>query len=117
MTATPLLFFLGGCLSRDADRVQEALEEIVEAMESAGCMVPGLAASRCVCSAALRQVLNTLVALRPDFFRLPSEHDGSLPLHFAASLGNVEVASIVFHKVSELMNWIRLPLAAGGFLG
>ena len=105
MTATPLLFLLDGCLSRDEDRVQEALEEIAEVMRPAGRM-PALAASPCVCPLALCQVITALLAVRPDFCRLPSEHDGSLPLHFAASLGNVEVASIVFHKVSELMNLI-----------
>ena len=115
MTATPLLFLLDGCLSRDEDRVQEALQEIVEVMGPAGRM-PALAASPCVCPLALCQVLTALLAVRPDFCRLPSEHDGSLPLHFAASLGNVEVASIVFHKVRALTNWIRLSFDACGIL-
>lgn len=97
MTATPLLFLLDGCLSQDEDRVEEALQEIQEAMR--GMPLPPLGASPCVCPNTLCTVLTALLAVRPDFCRLASEHDGSLPLHFAASLGIVQVASIIFQKV------------------
>ena len=99
MTATPLLFLLDGCLSQDEERVQEALQEIVEVIGTK--RMPSLAASPCVCPQALCLVLTALLTVRPDFCRRPSEHDGSLPLHFAASLGNVQVAYIVFQKVRE----------------
>jgi len=33
---------------------------------------------------------------------IASEHDGSLPLHFAASLGKVSVAKIVYRQVRRV---------------
>jgi len=103
-TATPLLFLLDGCLSRDEARVQEALQEIHQLLGggrpvSSSHPAAPPASSFCDTPAALCQVLQALLAVRPEFCRMRSAHDGSLPLHFAASLGNVPAADILWKQV------------------
>lgn len=93
-SATPLLFLLDGLLSQDEQRVDEAVEEI----SSMGCEVPE--DSPCNSKSALCQVLTSLLDIYPELASMSSNHDGSLPLHFAASLGYVPAAAIVLSKVS-----------------
>ena len=54
--------------------------------------------SPCTSSASLCIVINALLNQYPHLARIPSDHDGSLPLHFAASLGNVPVAIAILQK-------------------
>ena len=96
--ATPLLFLLDGVLSEDECRVEEALAEI----ERLGCPCPPpTSSSPCFCKEALVEVLSSLLSRYPDMAAFPSEHDGSLPLHFAASLGYVPAAKIILSKVRD----------------
>lgn len=39
-----------------------------------------------------------------------SEHDGSLPLHFCASLGNVPVAHMILQKVRSLNDLLHYTI-------
>lgn len=94
-SATPLLFLLDGVLSQDEDRVDEAVEEI----RSMGCQIPD-GESPCTSKTALCDILSSLLALYPQLASICSNHDRSLPLHFAASLGYVPAAAIVLAKVS-----------------
>ena len=98
VVATPLLFLLDGCLSRDEARVREALREI-RGLHGVSLSSATGASSPCECPEALCDVLRSLLSVRPELCRMRSEHDGSLPLHFAASLGNVPAASIIYSKV------------------
>lgn len=95
--ATPLLFLLDGCLSQDEDRVAEAVAEIRQLGVPLSLQLPSN--SPCRDGAALCHVLYRLLHRHPAYCQYRSEHDGSLPLHFAASLGNVEAARIIFEKV------------------
>jgi hypothetical protein len=52
-------------------------------------------------SDALLNLVRALLEASPDLAGLPSTHDGSLPLHFAASLGDVRVASLLLDYVSS----------------
>jgi len=99
---TPLLFLLDGCLSNDADRVEEAVQEIRDLgvhlhqhhqLDDAHMLLNPATGALC-------RVLQALLAQYPEYCQYQSEHDGSLPLHFAASLGNVAAARIIWDKVS-----------------
>lgn len=37
----------------------------------------------------------------PNIASIPSKHDGSLPLHFAASIGNVEIAKLLYNEYPQ----------------
>ena len=100
--ATPLLFLLDGVLSQDVDRVGEAVREI----GSLGCPVPAI--SPCTSRVDLCEILSSLLGMYLRFASMRSEHDGSLPLHFAASLGVVSVAQIILAQVR-----VRSPSVSG----
>jgi ankyrin repeat protein len=57
--------------------------------------------SPCTSSASLCIVINALLNQYPYLAQIPSDHDGSLPLHFAASLGNVPVAISILQKYPQ----------------
>jgi ankyrin repeat protein len=54
--------------------------------------------SPCTSSMSLCIVINALLQQYPHLAHIASDHDGSLPLHFAASLGNVPVAISILRK-------------------
>ena len=104
--STPLLLLLDSVLSQDPERIREAKVRISESIEKAGVQTqnnsfsgtpsaPGTTASN-----SLVQDVELLLNIFPNVASIPSSHDGSLPLHFAASLGNVQVASMLFRAVS-----------------
>lgn len=94
---TPLLFLLDGVLSQDEERVAQACTAIQKLLLP---ITLDITESPCTSPVALGHVLETLLHVHPHFCSTRSDHDGSLPLHFCASLGIVAVASIVFNKVS-----------------
>jgi hypothetical protein len=125
---SPLLLVLDGVLSQDADRVAEALQEIAGVLPAAAALPVGIltpsdlmimmsaAAAADAADAdssspssspspsssdALLNLVRALLEASPDLAGLPSTHDGSLPLHFAASLGDVRVASLLLDYVSS----------------
>jgi hypothetical protein len=108
-STTPLLFLLDGVLSRDEVRVATAVNEIAQLIHPHqlfpdGANTTAAHESPCTSQAALCYILTCLLTHHPEFASMRSEHDGSLPLHFAASLGNVQVASIILSKVNDGVN-------------
>jgi ankyrin repeat protein len=118
---SPLLLILDGVLSQDEDRVAQALQEIAIArvlpipilngsspsdlMGTTG--PPTTATSNASSSDALLNFLRALLEATPSLAGIASSHDGSLPLHFAASLGDVRVASLLldYVRVFNLFIW------------
>jgi hypothetical protein len=113
-SSTPLLFLLDGVLSQDDDRVNEAVHEIqrlVPSLQPAATVAPSdntalattatASASLCTDSVQLCRIVTALLEHCPELASVRSEHDGSLPLHFAASLGNVQVAQTILEKVCQ----------------
>lgn len=127
-TTSPLLVLLDGVLSRDKARVSEAMQMIlheyrvvINATGNSAHQIFGTETettvdnslqhyrqptqdgteSPCTSSASLCIVINALLNQHPYLARIPSDHDGSLPLHFAASLGNVPVAISIMKKYPQ----------------
>jgi ankyrin repeat protein len=103
-STTPLLLLLDSILSQEPDRIRQARARISETVEKAGITPntfeeralpsPGAAANNIV------QDVKILLSAFPNLASVPSSHDGSLPLHFAASIGNVQVAHLLLQAVS-----------------
>ena len=93
MPVTPLLLLLDGVLSQDEQRTREAVQQIYESN------IPGLPIadpSRLLSSATtLEQVVASLMKHRPEWAAIASQRDGSLPLHFAASIGSIPLARFI----------------------
>mmetsp|Transcript_27074 Transcript_27074/g.39615 ORF Transcript_27074/g.39615 Transcript_27074/m.39615 type:complete len:166 (+) Transcript_27074:125-622(+) len=89
-TTTPLLRLLDSWMSRNDRQVQEVYTEIQTCIPHLRLVHP-----------SPTSVLQTLLDHSPSLATIASEQDGSLPLHFAASLGNVAVASMIYSKVRE----------------
>jgi hypothetical protein len=98
---TPLLLLLDAVLAQSERRVQIAMAEIKRTLLENGTVLrlPEADESPLRSFPNLYAVLHTLLDVFPEIARCPSERDGSLPLHFAASLGNVQVASLLMSKV------------------
>lgn len=94
---TPLLFLLDGVLAQDERRVGEALQE----MKSLGCLPSPPNISPCTSKQSLLEVLSALLDADPQSASVKSEHDDSLPIHFAASLGSVQVTKLILSKVRK----------------
>lgn len=52
-------------------------------------------------ASALEAIVNRLLTIDPYMARVRSESDGSLPLHFAASIGNIRVVAILLDYYME----------------
>ena len=87
--SSPLLFLFDGMLSQDDEQVQEALTAIAR-----DCQIPP--------QMPVYPLLAHYLHRYPHVAAIPSTHDGSVPLHFAASLGNVAVAELIWSHVSCL---------------
>lgn len=119
-STTPLLLLLDSILSQEADRIRDARTRIrsvvskaatekddptispdrqliITAALQAAAPIDGPASVQC-----LLQDIDLLLTAFPQLASKASGHDGSLPLHFAASMGNVEVARRIFDSVSFL---------------
>jgi hypothetical protein len=60
----------------------------------------------CTSATSLCNILEALLNQYPTLAQIPSDHDGSLPLHFAASLGIVPVAMSIWQRV-RLFAFVR----------
>jgi len=54
-------------------------------------------------SLTLYQDVDMILTAFPDDTSVASGHDGSLPLHFAASIGDVQVATRILSQVGRLL--------------
>ena len=99
---TPLLLLLDGVLSQNEQSVGAALEQIAK-IESNYYHYNRLPAADIERESPLRSALvleemvERLLSTQPHLARIASENDGSLPLHFAASIGNIRVATLLLH--------------------
>jgi hypothetical protein len=57
----------------------------------------------CTSATSLCNILEALLNQYPTLAQIPSDHDGSLPLHFAASLGIVPVAMSIWQRVRSFI--------------
>ncbi|OEU19638.1 hypothetical protein FRACYDRAFT_235696 [Fragilariopsis cylindrus CCMP1102] len=113
---TPLLLLLDGILSQDEQSTSIALEQIKkldpslasitfsgsvsdndndEQSSSSSSLSPLRSAS------VLEDIVGRLLGIQPQLARIPSENDGSLPLHFAASIGNIRVTALLLHHYRD----------------
>lgn len=106
-TNTPLLLLLDGILSQDEQSTDTALRQmekidpafhylhsiqtdsIADSSSSSEYESPLRSAS------ALEEIVKRLLTIKPHLAAVASESDGSLPLHFAASIGNIKVAALL----------------------
>lgn len=84
---TPLLSLLHSVLCQDREQLENAMSQV---------RMMGVPPSM----SNLSDVVPLLLEGNPQLAFLHSEHDKSLPLHFAASLGDVMVARALLAKVS-----------------
>ncbi len=52
-------------------------------------------------ASALEGIIERVLTINPDLAKVASESDGSLPLHFAASIGNIKVAALLLQHYRE----------------
>jgi hypothetical protein len=98
---TPLLVLLDGILSQEDDRVDQAMADI-RRMLPFPMRLPHPKVSPIQSTPNLIATVEQLLSVQPQIASIVSEHDGSLPLHFAASLGIVPVASLIMQAVSVI---------------
>jgi hypothetical protein len=93
-SSTPLLLLLDGLLSGDVVRIQNVIDQVKP-------LVPFQVEASALLSepASLHRFLKKYVEASPHIASVKSLHDGSLPLHFAASWGDVEVARLILERV------------------
>lgn len=109
--STPLLLLLDGILSWNEERLELALGEIRILLKNVGIYhidLPEYNVSLLDSSSNLLYIIERLVLLYPQFCAIPSRHDGSLPLHFAASLGDPQIAAVILRSVSDFLLLILL---------
>ena len=85
-----LLLLLDGVMSVDEQSTAPALEQIKKLNPDFQCLKSPLRSA-----SALETIVEHLLKIKPELARVASESDGSLPLHFAASIGNIKVAALL----------------------
>jgi hypothetical protein len=102
----PLIQLLDGVLAQSERRVKIAVTEITRMLldhNGTILQLPHPDQSTLSCVLNLHCLLQTLLQVFPEFASYPSQRDVSLPLHFAASIGNIQVASLLMSKVRRLL--------------
>ena len=109
-STTPLLLLLDSVLSQDQGRIRDARTRIRQIVADASDGNPALKAAalapidnRAVSFDYLLQDVDMILTAFPNLAAVRSDHDGSLPLHFAASIGNVQVATRILSHVRPLL--------------
>lgn len=87
-STTPLLLLLDSVLCQDREQLETAMTQVRALLQRD----PGLL--------SLSAIVGQLLAANPNLALVPSEHDNSLPLHFAASIGDIAVAELLIASVS-----------------
>jgi ankyrin repeat protein len=90
---TPLLCLLDAILSQDAVKTATALEQIQDLVN-----IGPLQESPLRSASALEHIVQSLMMHHPYLAQVASSNDHSLPLHFAASIGNTRVAGLLLEK-------------------
>lgn len=117
---TPLLLLLDGILSKDEQSTSVALEQMKQLDPSLGSITftakddddnddenndnydeKDSSLSHLRSASVLENIVGRLLSIQPHLARIPNESDGSLPLHFAASIGNIRVAALLLHYYRE----------------
>lgn len=95
-----LLKLLDGVLSQDQQFTDAAIEQMqkLDPGFDAGSGCSSGCDSPLQCASALENIVERLMKIKPDLARVASESDGSLPLHFAASVGNIKVAALLLKQ-------------------
>ena len=88
-STTPLLLLLDSVLCQDREQLETAMNQVRILLQRD---VP----RHLPLSAIVRQLLTA----SPNLAMILSEHDNSLPLHFAASIGDIAVAELLIASVS-----------------
>lgn len=83
-STTPLLLLLDSVLCQDREQLETAMTQVRALLQRDE---PGLL--------TLSAIVGQLLAASPNLALVPSEHDNSLPLHFAASIGDIAVAELL----------------------
>lgn len=115
---TPLLLLLDGILSQEQNQIRDAMAQISSIVRKARKPAPltgpnGAMATPDSDRVPLSEAVRMLLEADPSLVSVPSDHDNSLPLHFAASLGSVRVASLLIAKVRVEDLHRRVSLAQG----
>ena len=113
---TPLLLLLDGILSQDEQSTSIALEQIKKLDPSLASITfsesvsdndidndeqSSSSLSPLRSASVLEDIVGRLLGIQPQLARIPSENDGSLPLHFAASIGNIRVTALLLHHYRD----------------
>jgi hypothetical protein len=85
---TPLLLLLDSVVSQDRERLELAIQQIHELVDRELPVMPRIS-----------DIVKNLLEVHPNLAFVPSEHDNSLPMHFAASIGDTDVANILYRYV------------------
>ena len=94
-SSSPLLQLLDAVISQDDLRIQLSMNEVRG-------MLPPFVVLPDVSTTHLAEIVRSLLRNYPNLASTASLQDGSLPLHFAASLGSVGVASALFSVVRPI---------------
>jgi hypothetical protein len=96
---TTLLLLLDSVLSQDNERIREARTRLRQLVSNAkgGAPLAPLDANF-----SLLDEVDMLLSYFPNVASVASTHDGSYPLHFAASIGQVKLATRIFNQVSSV---------------
>jgi ankyrin repeat protein len=98
VTASPLLLLLDSILSQDEARTSQALAQIQAIVPL---MKPWSEDNPMRSAVALESIVQTLMKHQPQLAQIASKHDSSLPLHFAASIGNIRVAHLLLEQFRD----------------
>jgi hypothetical protein len=100
---TPLLLLLDSFLSHDDEQIHDTISQVEELLKSSKrCSNLNTGSDQALNFAG--NIVYDLLETFPNLASVASAQDGSLPLHFAASLGDVNIASVIYHKVNNIFN-------------
>jgi hypothetical protein len=85
---TPLLLLLDSVISQDRERLELSMQQIYELFDQ---NLPVMS--------RISDIVMHLLEKDPNLAWIPSEHDNSLPMHFAASIGDTDLANILHRYV------------------
>jgi ankyrin repeat protein len=94
---TPLLLLIDGLLSQDEQQILTATGQMASMLLRLREIHLPLPAESPTPQDICR-ILHVVLGAFPDLASTPSKYDGSLPLHFAASLGEVDMAALILNK-------------------